>query len=362
LNGKWSLLAATALLAGVSTDATAQSSVTIFGLMDVGVTYITNESGKSVLQAKDGQNSPNLWGITGKEDLGGGLRAIFLLRDQFVVGTGSILPGQQLWSKTAYVGLDGDRFGTLTLGEQYDFMRNVIDDAPSEISGHLYSYPGGPFQKLGIPSNPTGFFDWSRLTGTPVSNSVLYMTPSLYGFKAGAMYGFGNVAGSIGTGNTSSFSLDYARGAFGADAAYTSEKYIQTAGPQITVRTSGVGARYSWGDFLVEGLTTNVRNVTLGGAAASYTVGGRYRFTPVWSLGLSYMYLKGNAVLTNNHASQVSGIIDFALSRRTSVYAIAAYQRANEGARAQINGLTESTASASGPNQAVFRLGLHTRF
>jgi predicted porin len=361
LKAKWAHYAAVAALAAVSIDASAQSSVTLFGLVDTGVTYISNEHGSSNLQFKDGQNSPNIWGITGSEDLGGGTHAIFMLRDQFVVGTGSILPGQSLFSKSAYVGLDG-HFGSVTMGEQYDFMRSVIDDSPAEISGHLYSYPGGPFLKLAIPSNPTGSFDWSRLTGTPIANSVQYQTPSFYGLKAGIMYAFGGVAGSFGAGNSSSYALNYVNGPFGADAAYTSVKYIQTAGPQETVRNSGLGARYTYGNFFFSALMTTVRNDTIGGAAASYSVGSRWRFTPEWSLGLSYMYLKGNAFLSNDHASQISGILDYALSKRTSVYMIAAFQRANEGADALINGLLETTAPSSGPNQAVVRFGIHTRF
>lgn len=355
-------LALATMLTAISVNAAAQSSVTLYGMMDAGVTYVNNTGGKSLLAFKDGQNGPNLWGLRGTEDLGGGLHAIFLLRDQFVVGTGSILSGQDLWSKSAYVGLQSHKFGTVTLGEQYDFMRDMVADSPAEYSGHLYSYPGGPFLKLAIPNNPSGSFDWSRLTGTPVSNSVKYMTPSMGGFRAGAMYGFGNVAGAIGSGNSSSFALTYAHGTFGADAAYTSVKYLEAAAPQVTVRTSGVGARYTWGPWFMTGLMTTVRNVTVGGAAASYSMGARYHFTPAWSLGLSYMYLKGNDVLNNNHANQVSGILDYALSKRTSVYVLSAYQRTNHGTQALINGLLGPTAASSGPSQLVFRVGLHTHF
>jgi predicted porin len=350
-------------LSAVPIHASAQSSVTLFGLMDVGLTYISNESGHSTLQFKDGQNSPNLWGITGSEDLGGGLKAIFLLRDQFVVGTGSILAGQDLWSKTAYVGLDSDRYGKITLGEQYDFMRELVLDSPAEFSGHLYAYPGGIFTKLAIPGNPSGSFDWSRLTGTPISNSVAYVTPVLGGFRFGAMYGFGNVAGSIGTGNASSFLASYQRGSFAIDADYTATKHAGTAGtPDVTIRNTAIGSRYTWGPVFMAALVTTVRNVANGTAAESYSGGAMYHFTPAWSLGLSYMYQKGNAALSNQHANQVSGILDYALSKRTSVYTLASWQRTNAGMRANINGLLGATAASSGPNQAVFRVGLHTRF
>jgi predicted porin len=350
-------------LTAASTDANAQSSVTLYGLMDVGLTYISNEGGHGTLQFKDGQNSPNLWGITGTEDLGGGLKAIFLLRDQFVVGTGSILSGQQLWSKSAYVGLESDKYGTVTLGEQYDFMRDLVIDSPAEISGHLYAYPGGIFTKLAIPGNPSGSFDWSRLTGTPISNSVKYYTPEWGGFRLGAMYGFGNVEGSIGAGNASSFLVSYRHGAFGADADYTGTKSVAAAGaPSVSIHNTGFGARYTWGPVFMTALVTSVRNLQNGAAAQSYSGGAMWRFTPEWSLGLSYMYMKGNDELKNQHANQVSGIVDYALSKRTSVYSLVSVQRTNHGMQANIDGLLGAGAASSGPSQAVFRVGLHTRF
>ncbi|HVE08445.1 MAG TPA: porin [Paraburkholderia sp.] len=360
---KWTWGACAVGLAVLSTHAAAQSSVTIYGLLDVGVTYISNMAGHSNLQFKDGQNSPNLWGITGTEDLGGGWKTIFLLRDQLVIGTGSILPGQDLWSKSAYVGLKNDRYGIVTLGEQYDFMRDMVKDSPAEISGHVYAYPGGIFTKLAIPGNPSGSFDWSRLTGTPISNSVRYETPTWAGFHAGAMYGFGNVAGSIGAGNASSFLLSYENRGFGADAAYTTTKHIGTAGaPEVTIRNGALGSRYTWGPLFMTALITTVRNVANDTAAASYSAGGMYHFTPTWSLGLSYMYMKGNQHLGNQHANQLSGILDYALSKRTSVYTLASWQRTNHGTQANIDGLLGAGSASSGPNQAVFRIGLHTRF
>jgi predicted porin len=362
LKKKWTWAACAAALAVVSTQASAQSSVTIYGLLDVGLTYISNLGGHSSLQFKDGQNSPNLWGITGTEDLGGGWKTIFLLRDQIVIGTGSILSGQSLWSKSAYVGMKNERYGVFTAGEQYDFMRDMVKDSPAEISGHLYSYPGGIFTKLAIPGNPSGSFDWSRLTGTPISNSVRYESPSFAGFHVGAMYGFGNVAGSIGAGNGSSFLVSYEHGTFGADAAYTTTKHVGTPGPDVTIRNGAVGSRYTWGPVFMTALITTVRNVANGTAAASYSAGAMYHVTPLWSLGFSYMYQKGNEELSNQHANEIAGIVDYALSKRTSVYALGAWQRTNHGVHANIDGLLGATAAASGPNQEVFRVGLHTRF
>lgn len=363
MNKKLTGFAFAAALTAISSHANAQSSVTLFGLLDVGVTYTSNMGGHGALQFKDGQNSPNIWGIAGTEDLGGGWKAVFLLRDQITIGTGSILTGQDLWSKTALVGMQNDRYGKVTMGEQYDFMRDMVKDSPAEISGHLYMYPGGIFTKLAIPGNPSGSFDWSRLTGTPIANSVRYESPKFSGFHFGLMYGFGNVAGSVGAGNAASYFLSYQQGTFSADAAYTTTKHVGTiATPNVTIRNTAVGSRYTYGPVFMTALVTTVRNVENGTAASSYSAGAMYHITPFWSLGLGYMYEKGNAALSNQSANEVAAIADYALSKRTSVYSIAAWQRTNHGDDANIDGLLGATAAANGPNQAVFRIGLHTRF
>ncbi len=72
----------------MSTAAHAQSSVTLFGLMDTGVTYVSNQGGKSNVKMDDGVNGPNLWGIRGSEDLGGGTKAIFELVNQYQLNNG----------------------------------------------------------------------------------------------------------------------------------------------------------------------------------------------------------------------------------------------------------------------------------
>ena len=343
----------------------AQSSVTLFGLMDNGVSYISNEHGHGLVKANDGVFTPNLWGIKGVEDLGGGLRAIFQLTDQFSVNTGSITPGQQLFSKTSYIGLQDDRYGTFTMGSQYDFMAmslwaSGIDTA--DDGGFFFGFPAGPFQRLGIPNNPTGELDWDRSEGTAIANTVKYLSPSLGGLTVGAMYGFGNVAGSVGTGNSSSFGLDYLVGNLKLGAAYTDVKYVVTGGPQVSVRNWGVGALYTFDNITLHGLITTVHNMGNSAAAAEMSGGVRWQFTPTWMLSGEYMYLKGNTFLDNNHANQVGATLFYILSKRTTLYVSSIYQIANEGASAEISGITDTGPGSSSNSQTVFRVGIHTVF
>lgn len=353
------------LLCAVSAAAHAQSSVTLFGTIDDGLSYISNEHGKSLVKANDGIFTPNLWGIKGSEDLGGGTRAIFQLMNQFALNTGAITNGQQLFSKTAFVGLSDKRLGTLTLGSQYDFMATSlwasgIDTA--DDGGFFFGFPAGPFKGLGIPNNPTGELDWDRSEGTPIANTVKYLSPTIDGFSAGAMYGFGNVAGEIGTGNSSSFGLNYASANLGLGAAFTNVKYVVTGGPQVSIRNWGVGGLYKWTNVTLHGLITTVRNVNSGAAAEEASAGVRWQFGQAWMLSGEYMYLKGNAVLQSNHANQLGATLYYSLSKRTTVYASSVYQRANDGAQAQISGIVDPEGMSSSSSQSVFRVGMHTVF
>ncbi|WP_322060178.1 porin [Paraburkholderia sp. J63] len=343
----------------------AQSSVTLFGMMDSGITYVSNQGGHSTLKMDDGVNGPNLWGLSGTEDLGGGTHAFFRLVSQFELDNGGFVPNKSLFSRTSVLGLSNPVAGKLTLGNQYDFMTDALfagGDDPAELSGHFYDFRAGPFQKLGLPANPTGAFDWDRMAGETVSNAVKYETPVVGGFSAGAMYGFGNVAGSIGTGNGTSFALNYAGHAFGFNVAYTNLKYPLAGGPDVSVRNWGVGAHYGLENWIANALFTTVHNSLNGGTVYEGSVGAHYNFTPALSAGASYMYMKGNDVVDNNHAHQLAVSVDYALSKRTSVYVLGLYQRASAGGLAQLNGMNTPDGASSGATQAVARIGLHTHF
>lgn len=347
-----------------SLHAYAQSSVTLFGLIDTGVTYISNQNGHSNLKMDDGINGPSIWGISGKEDLGGGTYAVFNLTDQFHIDSGAVIAGQSEFSRNAYVGLDNNRYGRLTMGEQYDFMTDSLffsHDDPADMAGHFYGFRAGPFTGLGIPDNATGGFDWDRMAGETVGNSIKYLSPSYQGLSFGAMYGFGNVAGSIGSGNASSFGLNYVNGHFGANAAYTDVKYTETTG-DVGIRNWGVGTHYSWDRWMINALMTTVKNTSTGAFVGELSSGVQYRPQPDLAIGLSYMYMKGNAILNNNHAHQISSIAEYSLSKRTSIYTMAVYQRVNHGAYALVNGITDTDGSSTSESQLLLRVGLHTRF
>ncbi|WP_249278647.1 porin [Burkholderia multivorans] len=338
----------------------AQSSVMLFGLLDNGISYVSNSGGHSVVQVASGIQAPNLLGMRIIEDLGGGFQTFAVMDSMPDINAGTNRGGA-FTGRESYVGI-ASPYGTLTLGRQFDYM---FDTLSIERWGHqisyvsLYQLPGGPFAKLG---SPLGTFDYTRISGGEATPNAVKFTSRHYGgFSFGAMYGFSNIAGETGSNNLNSFGASYDNGPFRLDAAYTYSKEDGIDNGHAGIRNFGVGGRYDFGNFALDYLYVNTRNTFTGAHVDSYEVGGLYKFAVDFFLYANYIYAKGNEQLTNNHSNQAGVTLDYLLSKRTDVYFNAIYQRASGGSDnfASVNG---TFATSSSPNQTVLRLGVRTLF
>lgn len=107
-----------AALTVVATATHAQSSVTLYGLIDTGIVYTNNQGGSSAWQEQSSMLSNEVWGLRGSEDLGGDLHAIFRLESGFNIQNGRSTYAGTMFGRQAYVGLESDKLGTVTLGRQ----------------------------------------------------------------------------------------------------------------------------------------------------------------------------------------------------------------------------------------------------
>jgi predicted porin len=359
---------ATAVLCGASSLALADGEMEFSGRIDAGVTYVSNEHGSSTAFFDSGIAAPSTFSIRGQEALASDVRAIFELTSQFNVGNGTTVPASNdLFNRTALVGISSDRYGTWTLGTQYDFMTDSLaakgfDDA--FLYGGLYDFRQGPFAKLGIPDNPTGSFDFDRMAGTVrVSNAVKFQSPEFSGFSVGALYGFGNVPGAVSQDATTSFGANYRQGPFAAGLAYVYVKYPELDVGHDGLRTWGGGVRYDFSGVLAKLFFTRTQNTFTGGAVNVYKAGASSAFPGPWSGALDYTYMKGNEAAGGAAANQFAATVSYALSRRTKVYAEAIYQRSNSSTSgAWINGLPSADSESSSKNQLLSRVGLLTSF
>lgn len=362
---KLSNIAGIALAAlSAAAHADSGSSVTLWGVMDAGITAVSNEKGGRSYVMDTGIASPDLWGIRGSEDLGDGTHAVFALIDQFNGGTGAIYPtnGGALFGRNAYVGLQNDRFGKVTLGEQYDFMIDSLlpFDNSIYVAG-LYGFREGPFSKLAIPGNSSGDANFDRMSGTAMSNAVKYTSVNYDGLKFGAMYSFGGVAGSVAADSGDSFGLNYAYGPVSFGLAYTDQRYAALDNGLGSIRNFGGGAAYAMGQATFNFLYTNTKNTVNGATINVYQVGTRYQITPALSVGGDYELMKGNAVLASDKANQFSLGARYSLSKRTIVYAECVYQKVSGGDDPQAQ-IMDAASASSNDKQLLGRIGMEHKF
>lgn len=195
------------LLAVAASSAFAQSSVTLYGLVDTAIRYQTNAAadGKDLIGMTVGPETHSRWGLRGSEDLGGGLSAIFRLENGFELGDGKLHVPNTLFSRQAYVGLSSAQFGSVTFGNQYAPLYDTMGDIFDPMTVGDYWQDSWMYNGIG-----------NYLT---VPNSVKYKFSS-NGLAIDAIYGFGNHAGAMGLDSTYGVELTYSRGPASINAGF----------------------------------------------------------------------------------------------------------------------------------------------
>jgi predicted porin len=380
-------------------NAFAQSSVTLYGVVSGNVSYVTNAQtngtspgggpvGHHQVAQFDGANSAlgaSRFGLLGAEDLGGGLKAIFTLESGFSMNTGSIGQGGSFFGRQAWVGLSSASAGQVTLGRQGDAMTDFTDPL-------TYAYNWGFFN-----AHPDDYdnVDYSRR----INNSLKYMTPVWHGFRFGAVYGFGGVAGSMGANQVWSVGGSYTMGGLSSAIAYVNGRNPNTSmfgnnpnasasgnnmgsfgsatsaqsNPVLagfasasTLDTLGAAATYKFGSVIVGGAYNHTRFLGLGsnaslnplhysGNVAFDNLEGSLRVavTPAFRVGMSYDFTRRGAVNNFNgaHYQQLNLGADYNLSKATDIYILTAMQKASgtdslgQAAVASIAGITPSATA-----------------
>ncbi len=376
-----------ATLATIAGTAHAQSSVTLYGLVDAGISYVNNaqnatKGSSKLFKYDDGVAQGSRWGLRGAEDLGGGMKAIFQLENGFNSGNGTLGQGSTEFGRQAYVGLTKDKVGSVTLGRQYSFSTDYL--------GGAYTNGGQTVAgNYGYHIN-----DIDQLTSSRLNNSIKFSSANFSGLTFGAMYGFSNQAGAFagapangstaGSSRAYSFGANYASGPFGIGAAYTDIRYPSQATTAFTttlananpgtirdLHTLGIGGRYLIGNATMWALWTNTHLEPLTGKQTTvnaYEAGGKYAFTPAVTGGLGYTYMQLTDGLAG-HWNQIDADVDYALSKRTDVYLLGVYQKAsgnNNGTplQAQIGSSTSyfGPSGSGATNQLALRVGVRHKF
>ncbi|KWA10537.1 porin [Burkholderia territorii] len=374
-------------LLGAASAAHAQSSVTLYGVIDTSIAYVHGNDGQAnnMWQMLSGNLQGSRWGLKGTEDLGGGLKAIFQIENGFNPGTGKLSAANTIFNRQAFVGLQSDRYGTLTLGRQYDPVVDLVQGVTADnYFGSFFATPGD------VDNNDNSL---------RVSNAVKYTSAVYAGFQFEAMYGLSGIAGKPGQGQTWSAAAAYNNGPIGIAAGYF---YANNPSPTTGATRSGWGSTTS--DNIIDGPINSgyvtAKSIGIAQVAGQYAIGpvtlglgysnaqykpdaysgftstekyntGRgfvtYQVTPPLLLGLGYSYTKASGD-TDAKYHQVSLGADYSLSKRTDVYLVGAYQHASGTQR--VNATTTQDAQASigsygyagTKSQEMVALGLRHKF
>jgi general bacterial porin, GBP family len=350
--------------------ASAQSSVTLYGVIDVFGLW-NNNGGTSAVSMRSGGNVGSLFGLKGSEDLGGGTSANFAVENGFNINNGTFLADSTaMFYRQSWVGLTNDKYGSLRFGRQY---------TPS----FFIAYPADPFrldEALGLAASAVLARDPATngvqyLNGRQ-SNAVQYLSPNVGGFKLSALYGFSATVSQptpTTNGNVMDFSLQYTGFGLYAGMGYQNQRPgQQTLGPIVTnlvasERFTGALA-YRIGIVNLQALYiyTKPDDVQPGSVAArmnsvhSYSlaqVGATVQVTPFDVFEAAVLHRDVRGVHDNTPAFQIGW--DHSLSKRTSIYARAGYIKNNGNSTMSWTGLPVTKTQTS---QSMAAVGMMHRF
>jgi len=343
-------IVALAVLSAFSGAALAQSSVTLYGIVDVGYQWIeapTNVgttaapriSQESTSAINGGYQSGNRWGLRGSEGLGGGWNAIFALESGFDIDTGMSGQSGRLFGRQAYAGLSSG-LGALVAGRLASFSSGTGD---FDMFGRVDPFSTG----FGLAGLQNTFISANSLR---VDNAIAYRSPKFAGFQGGIGYSTridGQETAPSGNNTTAFISgLSWELGPFYAVATYDSVDYADTLN-RPTQKHLQVGGVFTIGPFSINAAYADQSNISgvqarevgsfiplpaglsnydatawmLGGTA---TVGAfKFMASVQWSNGDGGTRLApGGAAINFNPDYTVYGVgATYNLSRRTNLYA-----------------------------------------
>lgn len=349
---KKALLALAATVASAASGAAlAQSNVTLYGIVDAGLEAISNApsdgGGDTLFRMNSGNLSGSRWGLRGTEDLGNGLKGIFVLESGFDIDTGRSAQGTRLFGRAAYVGLQGG-FGGVTLGRQQNSLYDLFGAYDPMAVGPRYS----------LNSMDSGF-------NGRADNAIKY-TGKFGGLTATGFYSFsrdgaGEVPGEAKVDRNFGAGLSYAAGPFSIGTAYDQYQGATIALQDRSSKRWAVGTSYAFGDAKVFAGYRWMRDNMVASAPTTrsnlYWAGAQYKFTPAFQLTGAAYYNDTKDSGADPWMFVLSA--DYALSKRTDAYVNVGYVRNKDGSAQGLNG---SGTAQAGENQAGVTIGMRHRF
>ncbi|CAB3803708.1 Outer membrane porin protein [Paraburkholderia caffeinitolerans] len=367
-----------AVLVGSPTLCSAQSHVGIYGILDTGFAYVSNQQGNRAWKAQSSNLSGDRWGLLGAEDLGGGTQAVFRLENGFDINSGKFGQGNREFGRQAYIGLKNSEYGALTFGRQYE---SVLDFVGFLSSASAWA---------SIVGAHVGNID-DLAPAFRVNNSIKYTSNNYYGLTFGGLYALSNQPGAFSNNRAWSVGTRYVRGALAMGAGYFRLDNPDAAGTAGAIGGSGSGTNSDYGgtaglallggsgvirrhQVFAAGGSYSIGHATVGllfshtefdasinsARADNYEINCNYQISPQLRFGTAYIYTNGhNDQGGHPRYQQVNLGVDYFLSKRTDLYAIGLYQHASGDAR---YATLYTQPSSSGNLQTSVIAGVRHRF
>jgi len=332
-------LLALAVLTAVTGVASAQSSVTIYGKVDLGLVMDSGGAqGKSV-RLDSGVTGGSRIGFKGVEDLGGGMKAAFQLETGYCADSAAGAPNfctgsNQFMGRQAHGDLTGS-FGAISAGRQYSLGFNNLSTIDPFGTGFA-----GQVNNIVDPS------------GIRLNNSVTYSTPTIGGVTASAEVALGEQTGNWEANRETGAGLTYASGP--AYAGFTFYDVDNAAGNGAARKNYLFGGTYDFGVVKLHALaqkSTGPASLDVLDLMAGATI-------PVAGGQVLASYIHHNdRTSANKDANQLGAGYLYPLSKRTSVYTAFARIQNQHGAA-----FTVGNATAAGTGDKAFNLGVVHNF
>jgi predicted porin len=288
----------------------AQSSVSLYGLMDMSVGRFQTAGTDKVWRADSGNMTTSYLGFKGTEDLGGGMKAKFQIEHflRLDAGAAGRFNGDAFWARNAIVGLEGN-FGSTTLG------RNTT---PLFVSTLIFNPIGDSF---GFSPSIRHWFLGAILGDTGWNNSIRYASPSFGGASFNLM---ANLTEGSGVSKNLGANVLYFGGPFAATLAW------QDVGNGVPVPPAGFDGQSAW----QLGASYDLKMVKLFGQyGRTKTKATATTETTLYQAGVSVPIGLGSVLASYGNAKAETGAVestrktttigyDYFLSKQTDVYAI----------------------------------------
>jgi predicted porin len=317
----------------VPAAALAQSAVTVYGVADAGLVRESGGASGTVTALTSGVASGSRLGFKGKEDLGGGVGAYFVIENGFNIDTGSAAQGGLLFGRQAYVGVSSE-LGALSAGRQYSpyyrAMRDISDPFCAGFAGRAGNI---------------------LVANTRLDNMVSYITPSLRGLTAELAVGLGEVAGNAAAKRAYSTALTYTGGPLVVALGWHQQ---QNALATDSSANTLLAARYDFG--VVQAHLGYARNKGLADARSNDAIVGA--IVPFGATRFYASYIRhDDSSAAARDARQWALGATYALSKRSDVYAAYAHIDNRNGATFKVGNATTDGTGNTGVN-----LGLRHTF